>query len=129
MGVRGRSRHGRGARAGDDQGGARGLEATAVAAVAVGPIVGVAAGAREMAGSVNPEATIAADHHDDDRAGKRAEEAGPAALVGFDDHVLAVAAPTAGTATERAGRDGLVGDTGLEPVTSCMSSKCSNQLS
>jgi hypothetical protein len=23
----------------------------------------------------------------------------------------------------------LVGDTGLEPVTSCMSSKCSNQLS
>ena len=24
---------------------------------------------------------------------------------------------------------GLVGDTGLEPVTSCMSSKCSNQLS
>ena len=25
--------------------------------------------------------------------------------------------------------DGMVGDTGLEPVTSCMSSKCSNQLS
>jgi len=23
----------------------------------------------------------------------------------------------------------MVGDTGLEPVTSCMSSKCSNQLS
>jgi hypothetical protein len=26
-------------------------------------------------------------------------------------------------------RGGVVGDTGLEPVTSCMSSKCSNQLS
>ena len=25
--------------------------------------------------------------------------------------------------------NGVVGDTGLEPVTSCMSSKCSNQLS
>ena len=27
------------------------------------------------------------------------------------------------------GEGRLVGDTGLEPVTSCMSSKCSNQLS
>src|SRR5436190_20678566 len=29
----------------------------------------------------------------------------------------------------RIGANGVVGDTGLEPVTSCMSSKCSNQLS
>ena len=29
----------------------------------------------------------------------------------------------------RTGARGVVGDTGLEPVTSCMSSKCSNQLS
>jgi hypothetical protein len=36
---------------------------------------------------------------------------------------------TAVMAVIRAYVGGVVGDTGLEPVTSCMSSKCSNQLS
>jgi hypothetical protein len=38
--------------------------------------------------------------------------------------------PTEGNAAISADhRVSVVGDTGLEPVTSCMSSKCSNQLS
>jgi hypothetical protein len=66
----------------------------------------------------------------------------PGDLVAFDEGVVAV--PDAHQHSEGHGPESarppvmavicaqirvLVGDTGLEPVTSCMSSKCSNQLS